>query len=248
MKKLLLLSSIFTAALFTAQSAMAEVRLRAGVASATYNLTGDYGKTEAKYHPISLNATYAFDNGMYIDVGYTGGSGTHDGWAPVSPDEKFKRSDVALTFGASKLNQNNGLAGTVYVGLKTGKTELSAPAWYTSTGFSVDKFTTSGLIFGGGISYPIAGGAGGTVGGNIGLGLMGNKWEDDKGYSVKATGAFGGSIGVSYTYAFSDMAGVMADYKIQSYTYNFDNKGVAPDPYVVHEKINALGVSVYVKF
>jgi len=44
----------------------------------------------------------------------------------ASPSESFQRADVSLIVGGSKLNQNNGIAGTLYVGLKTGATVLGA--------------------------------------------------------------------------------------------------------------------------
>lgn len=137
MKKSVLMSSMFVAAALVSQSALAEVKLRAGAGTSTYELGGDYTHAKSTYSPTAVGATFSWDTGTtgaYVDVAYSSGTGTHDGWATAnsptticggtscgnvaSPNEGFKRSDWALTGGAVFLNPNSGIAGNIYVGLK----------------------------------------------------------------------------------------------------------------------------------
>jgi hypothetical protein len=112
-------------------------------------------------------------------------------------------------------------------------------------GWTEETFTTSGLVFGGGASFPVAGGSAGSVGVNLGLGLMGAKWEDTTGWSRNSTTAVGFSFGASYTFPITSNFGVTADYKGNAYSYDFGKNGV---PFTVKETISSLGASLYVKF
>lgn len=236
---------MFVAAALASQSAFAEVKLRAGVATSTYELSGDYITAKSDYNPVNVGVTFAADNGLYVDLAVSGGTGTHDGWSSRGyPAEEFKREDYALIVGGSHLNPDNGIAVTLYGGLKGGKTTLGAQnvptvPWYSET------FETTGFVFGGGASFPIAQGRAGSVGVNLGLGIMSAKWKDDTGFDVKSNTAFGGSFGASYTFPFTPSFGVVADYKYNSYSYNF---GDTATPFTVKENISALGASLYVKF
>lgn len=254
MKKILLISGLCAMTAVVSQAAQAEVKVRAGVASSTYTLGGDYINGKSSYNPANVGLTFAADNGMYVDLAYSSGTGNHDGWAKYgTPAEKFKRSDLALIVGASKLNPNNGIAGTFYVGLKTGTTTLGAnkaalqPPYSATTAWSEETFETSGLVFGGGASFPIASGRAGSVGVNAGLGLMGATWKDNSiaGYNVKAKTAVGVSFGVNYTYPITSSLGVVVDYKGNSYSYNF---GDTANPFTVKETVSAFGATVYAKF
>ncbi|HAF45355.1 MAG TPA: hypothetical protein DCK83_10585 [Gallionellaceae bacterium] len=259
MKKSILISSLFVATALVSQSAMAEIKIRAGAGSSTYELGGDYITAKSTYKPATIGLTFSSDSGAnagYLDLSYSGGSGKHDGWTKYgTPSEEFKRSDFALTGGVVFLNQDNGIAGNVYVGIKTGTTTLGAtkaalegPGPYTPTSsWTEETFETSGVIFGGGASFPIASGRAGSVGVNVGLGIMGAKWKDNStaGFSATADTAVGGSLGASYTFPFTSNFGVTADYKYHSYSYNF---GTSALPFTVRERISTLGATVYAKF
>jgi len=254
MKKSVLLSSMFVAAALVSQAAYAEVKIRAGTGTATYELGGDYTKAKSTYNPTAFGVTYSSDiasnSGWYIDGSYSSGTGKHDGWAALgTPSESFKREDFALTGGVVFLNQENGIAGNIYMGIKTGSTKLGANQAAIATAFtnpwSEETFDTAGLIFGGGASFPIAQGRAGSVGVNGGLGLMGATWKDNAGFSAKANTAVGVSLGASYTFPITSMFGVTADYKYQSYSYNF---GDTTTPFKVDEKFSTLMGFLYVKF
>lgn len=264
MKKSILISSLFVATALVSQSALAEIKIRAGAGSSTYELGGDYAHAKSKYSPTNVGLTFSSDtasNGAYIDLSYSGGSGEHDGWATAntptticggtscgnaaSAKEDFKRSDFALTGGVVFLNQNNGIAGNVYVGLKTGTTTLGAKNAVLP--WTEETFETTGVIFGGGASFPVAGGRAGSVGVNVGLGIMSATWKDNAPtpYNEKADTAVGGSLGASYTFPFTSNFGVTADVKYHSYSYKF---GSAANPFTVSEKISTVGASLYAKF
>ncbi len=245
MKKSLLLSSLCIAAVLVSQAAQAEIKIRAGVDSSTYTLGGDYIEAKSSYNPTNFGLTWAADNGMYIDVALSGGSGDHDGWAVRgAPSESFERSDAALIFGMSFLNPNSGIAGTIYTGLKTGTTTLGAPI---STGWTEETFTATGVVFGGGASFPIAGGKAGSVGVSLGLGVMGANWQDNSvaGFDVDADIAVGLSYGVSYTYPITSNFGVVAHVKGNSYSYDFGDEF---NTFTVDETVRSIGVSLYAKF
>lgn len=245
MKKLLFISGVFAVAALASQTAQAEVKIRAGAGSSSYSLGGDYITSEAKYNPKTLGLTYAADSGFYVDLAVSGGTGTHDGWKSSGhPEETFKRSDLALIFGASNLNPDSGIASTYYAGLKTGKTTLGAQN--VPVAWNEDIFQTSGIVFGGGASFPVASGRAGSVGVNAGLGLMGATWKDDAGFNVKAKTAVGFSFGLNYTYPITSSFGVSVDYKGNAYSYTFGED--TANPFKVNEKIGALGATVYAKF
>lgn len=258
MKRSVLMSSLFVATALVSQSALAEVKIRAGAGSSTYELGGDYITAKSTYNPTAVGVTFSSDTGAnagYLDLSYSSGSGKHDGWAKYgTPSEEFKRSDFALTGGVVFLNQDNGIAGNVYVGIKTGTTTLGANKSVItlhvaspSNAWSEETFETAGVIFGGGASFPIAGGRAGSVGVNVGLGIMGATWKDNSaaGYNVKADTAVGGSLGASYTFPFTSNFGVVADYKYHSYSYNF---GTSANPFKVNERISTLSGFLYAKF
>ena len=260
MKKTILLASLAIATAVAAQNANAiDVKIRAGVASSTYDLDGDYLKATSTYTPLTIALTLATDDGWYVDWAGTAGSGTHDGWAkPVvnaticsglcnanaSPAEDFKRTDAALIAGKSFFNSNNGIAAAVYAGLKTGTTTLAAAK--AGTNWQEETFQSSGLVFGGGASFPLAGGQAGSIGVNIGLGLMGATWKDNKNSSATASSAVGASFAVNYTYPFTPDFGVVVDLKGNSFSYNF--AAPSSSPFVVNETVSSLGASLYAKF
>ena len=248
MKKTLILSSAFIAVAFTSQAAEAAVKFRAGAGSSTYELAGDYGTTKVDYTPITLGASYAFDNGMYIDLSYTGGSGKHDGYILSGyPKQDFKRSDVTLAFGRAHVNESNGMALGYFAGLKSGTTTAGAPI---AMGFTEETLTTSGLIVGGGVSFPIASGRGGSVGVNLGVGLMGTTWEDNATtyvWNETSDTSVGASFGLNYNYQFNSTVGVTVDYKTQSYKYDFGLLFGKPN-FTIEEKISTLGATVNIGF
>jgi hypothetical protein len=267
MNKTLLISGLFVAAAFVSQPALAEVKFRVGKSNSDYELSGDYTKAKSSYSPTTFGVTFSSNSATdagYLDLSYSSGSGHHDGWATAnvnstvcggscgnsaSPSNEFKRSDFALTGGVVFMNQNSGVAGNVYMGLKTGSTKLGAEhvTWMISgLGWTEETFDTAGLVFGGGVSFPIAGGKAGSFGVTAGLGIMGATWKDSTGWSAKSDSAVGGSFGASYTFPFTPNFGVTAEYKYNSYSYTFKFNGNSQ--FTVDEKVSSLGALIYAKF
>lgn len=259
MKKTIALTTLLAAAALIPMTAQAEMRVRAGVGSYTYSLGGDYTNGESQYKPATFGLTFAGNDGFYLDMAVTNGSGTHSGWATAnaptticggtscgnvaSPNEDFKRNDYSVIMGASSLNPETGTATTFYLGLKGGKTTLGAKnaglAWTEET------FSNIGMVFGGGWSVPLDAGNMGVLGLNLGMGVMGAKWEDNNGFSTKSKTAVGFSYGLSYTLPLTSDIGVTVDYKGNKYVFNF---GDTANPFKVNETFSGLGASVYFKF
>jgi hypothetical protein len=259
MKKSIALTTLLAAATLIPLTAQAEMRVRAGVGSYTYSLGGDYTSGESQYKPATFGLTFAGDDGFYVDMAVTNGSGTHSGWATAnaptticggsscgnaaSPNESFKRQDYSIIAGASSLNPETGTATTFYVGLKGGKTTLGAQN--AGLPWTEETFSNIGAVFGGGWSFPFDGGNMGILGVNLGMGAMGATWEDNNGFSTKSSTAFGLSYGLSYTLPLTSDIGMTVDYKGNKYSFNF---GDTVNAFKVDETFSGLGASVYFKF
>lgn len=251
MNKLLLISGICAAAVVS-QAAQAEVKVRAGVASSTYS--AEFGNTNSpsavyrnktansSYNATNIGLTWLLDNGLYFDLGTSGSgsSATHDLWKTVnSQPQAFKRTDTAFIVGRAAVN-DSGRGTNFYAGIKTGESVLAAPA---SLGWTEDKFAASGLVLGGGMSFPVGSGS---IGVNGGLGFLSATWKDNAGFSAKADSAIGFSFGLSYTLPITTALGLVVDYKGNAYSYTF-NSGATTE-FTVVEKTGAVGLGLYAKF
>jgi len=229
--------------LLASQMALADIKVRAGVASGSYsvdlkNASGVvYQTVNAKYTPINLGASYVANNGFYVDFGYTGGSGTHD---MTSTDKTFRRSDLALIAGKSNVRES-GFSTSFYGGFKTGQTVLTSSV--------EDKLVASGLVGGVGVGFPVGPGS---LGVNVGLGIMKANW-DKTGSAIAANNrsyaadtAVGFSFGLGYTYPINETMGVVVDYKGHGYSYVFDS-GLSTE-FTVTETTNAVGANFYATF
>ncbi len=223
------------------------VRVRAGVASTNYNLkfddVGPYAGGEAKssYTARGLGLTFISSGGFYVDIlGQTSGDATHDLWKP-RPDQKFSRDDFTLTLGVSFPSGSGALS--VFGGLKSGTSELTTPAGIRA--YTYDRFESTGVFFGLGYGFPAAGGQ---IGINGALAAMSGKWTDDAGFNNEADYTFGFSFGLSYTYTFGRNFGVIADFKTQSYSYDFGVYAVNSPAYTIVERVNSFGLSGFVQF
>jgi hypothetical protein len=228
-------------------SAEGLVRVRVGAASTDYDLEFDGGpyagrKAKSSYTAKALGLTYVAESGFYIDVlGQTSGDATHDLWKP-RPDQKFSRDDFTLTLGVSFPSQS-GSALSVFGGLKSGSSELTAPPGVFS--WSKDVFESTGIFFGLGYGFPALGGQFGL---NGALAFMSGTWKDDAGFNNDADYTVGFSLGLSYTYTFGKNFGVIADAKVQNYSYDFAVYSTTTPAYTVTENISSLGLSLFAQF
>jgi len=239
MNKSLLISSLSIVLAAVSTNALADVKVRGGVASGSYEFkVPDAGFTaKSNYTPVTVGVTVIQDNGWYVDGSFSTGGGEHDGNDPA-PKENFKHSDLALVAGKNFAMSDSGTAGSFFVGLKSGSTTMEYPA-----GIGDDVFTASGVVIGGGLGFPIAGGSAGFFTANLGVGLMNGKYESP-GFSsstLKADNTVGTSFGLGYIYPISSQLGLAVDYKSNVYKYQFDIVGTNVD---VDETINTIGATL----
>ena len=254
--KLLLVSSVFVMPALLSQSALADIKVRAGNSSVNYSAemvlaNKNFTRTEDFKGPL-IGLTFIRDSGLYLDVSLP--SGDKEGKYPyitgggTFPAPKSYRGDVAWVVGKAYVDEDSGLAKSIFIGYKTSRTEIDGPQ--VSGTPAVYKFNTSGLVVGGGISKPLD--IGGSVGVNGGVGVMRMIWEESylNGTSTNSTSdlSYGYSLGASYTYPFSSAFGVTLDYKTQSYNLKFSSGSGPSLPTTIVEKVSALGLSLYGQF
>jgi len=241
MNKSLLISSLSIVLAAVSTNTLADVKVRGGVASGNYEfkVTSPFGGgiVKSDYTPVTVGLTVIQDNGWYFDGSFATGGGEHDGNDPA-PKERFNRTDLALVAGKNFAMSDSGTAGSFFVGLKSGSTTMEYPA-----GIGDDVFTASGVVIGGGLGFPIAGGSAGFFTANLGVGLMNGKYESP-GFSsstLKADNTVGTSFGLGYIYPISSQLGLAVDYKSNVYKYQFDIVGTNVD---VDETINTIGATL----
>lgn len=266
MNKLAIGAVLCAMTVVASQAALADeglIRLRATASRNSYSLgfddngpTGYRNKTaKATFTMKGVGLTAVSASGVYVDfVTAKSGSATHDLWNSfTTAPQSFERTESALTLGFS--GQAGEGSGSAFLGYKVGESKLHAPPFapVTSTlpnttyNFTQDKFTSSGLFFGGGFAFPAMGG---NLGFNGAIAFMSGKWTDDHSptpYDNKADTTVGFSLGASYTYLFTKNVGVSADWRFNAYSYNFNLYSTNP-AYTVTETINSFGVSLLAQF
>jgi len=212
MKKLIASKAILLAGLAFSASSYADVttRLRSGLTVlGNYEVSNvGYGNLayDADYTAIPIGITVLFDSGMYADLAYQSSSGDASfAWSSESPD--FSRSEVTATVGTRMKNFS------AFLGYKQGETETDWPA-----GLSPDVFESAGFVFGVGYSIPLNKSAISITGG---LGLLTGEYTFAPGQSLESDATFGYSFGLGYNYVLGRNWSVGADYKWNSYDYEF---------------------------
>jgi len=255
--KTAVLFAAFGAVVFSAAAqAQGIIRLYAGPAATNYGISFDNetpsalkaGRTiKSKYTAVNAGITWVTSSGFYMDLsGQQSGSGaTHDLWTSITGEpQKFTHNDYQLTAGGVKVF-NNGMSISGFGGYKYGHTEMAAPR--PPVPWSKDTFDAKGVFFGVGGGFPVLAGSLSVSGA---LAFMGGKWKDDQPVPFEQTAdyTFGYSLGVGYTYKFTQAFGITADYKYQYYNYNFNAYDITLPAYSINEKISALGVRLSVQF
>lgn len=248
MKKNILMSVVFVLFAQTSLVALADVKVRGGVAPTTYKAEftnmGVFKMANSQYMSANLGMTYVFEDGVYLDVSGSGGSGTHDNYVAIGArPQNFKRSDFALIAGKSDVS-SSGRNYAIFAGLKAGTTLLGAPKGLPGIPWSETSFSEAGFVFGGGMSFPLDTGA---VGVSIGLGFMGAKFSNnDTGIINTSDSASSVSLGANYNYPISPVLGLLFDFKLNSYSANFTKPNSTT--YTVKEGFSSLGASLTAKF
>ena len=252
--KWLLVSSVFVMPAFLSQSALADIKVRAGTSSVNYSaemvLANKNFNRTADINGRLIGITFIRESGLYLDVSMSAGqtAGKYPHLLGGAPADTTFHTDIAWVVGKAYVDEESGLAKSIFIGYKTSRTEIDGPQ--VSNVPAAYKFNTSGLVVGGGISKPLE--IGGSVGVNGGVGVMRMIWEENyfAGTPTNATSdlSYGYSLGASYTYPFSSAFGVALDYKTQSYNLKFST-GTGPSlPTTIVEKVSALGLSLYGQF
>lgn len=219
MKRAIWIGCITLPVLFgSAAQAEVNVRLRAGYAvSGDYSVTNEYFgaplKYDAEYEAIPVGATLLFGS-MYVDLAYQASTGDASfDWAP-NQSLDFSRDETTITFGMRQKNFSG------YVGYKIANTETVWPQ-----PDAPDKFETSGLVLGFGYVIPISKSA---ISLSVGTGVLTGKYTYDGGSTANDTSdaTVGLSLGVGYTYSFNKHFSLAADYKWNSYNYEWTDANI----------------------
>jgi hypothetical protein len=218
------------------QAAQAEVKLRAGLSNMDYSYEEAELTATSNIQALNLGLTIPFGESWYFDGSLSGGIADYDA-VGFSSDE-IARADTSLVVGKHFTYPNSEKQGNFYFGYKTGNSLITLPG-----GFGAIDFVASGIIGGFGLAIPIDSyfeGIPGFWGINYGIGLMEgsiflNGWEAEK------TDAIGYSIGLNYNLPINSQFGVIVDYKINKYTFEFISGDVT-------EMFNILSASVYYNF
>lgn len=214
MKKLGLLAALALAS--TASFADTSFRVRGGYTFGDYELSSDVQPLyDAEYTGVPLGLTLIFDNGMYADVLVSNVSGDANG-DDTDETGDFDRDDTTLTFGWRVENFS------FFVGYKKGE---STTEFEFAPGFSAaDTFESEGVVAGAGISFP-SGSHNFSITGGLGF-MEGTYTYEETGspdFDVDADFTLGYSLGLAYSYSFNSNFAITADYKWQSYDFEFSD-------------------------
>ena len=204
----------------TAQAEIS-IRARAGVGAGSYDASGDVHvnlgtsctnncpavKYSSDYTAIPIGLTFISDEGIYFDMMHQFANGNSKF---AGTKGTLTRDESTLTIG-TRHNQFS-----VYMGYKQAETNNK---WSAPLSFR-DKFSSSGFITGFGWNQPLPVGV---LNASLGVGFLNAQYSYDKSQpALESNTTLGGSVGISYGYAFTENLNVTADYKWQSYNYSFD--------------------------
>jgi hypothetical protein len=158
-----------------------------------------------------LSAEVGLPNGFYIGLSHSATQGgevnLETRGSLLFSDIGLRRSDSAITFGFSVVDELNG-----FVGLRTGTARVDT---------QIDtRFNTTGYFAG--LAYPLQLGPA-YLSLSLAVGNNTGEWRDNFG-SLKDT-AFGLSGGARLTWAFNKRATAGLGLKAQRYVYSFENQG-----------------------
>lgn len=253
MNKNIKLICLFGIVALASQSAMAAgLKVRGGVTSNTYSLditpsTGSsYNYAKSNYSGTNLGLTWLMGESTYLDAALANGSGTWDGTYTngTAFTSNMTRADSAFILGTN-LGGASGNVVNLYAGWKNGETKLErAPGAASNPALN---FKTSGLIFGGGLGFPVGGA--GSLGLSLGMGVMSGSYDSTASgvtTTYKADMALGFSYGIGYSYPFTKNLGMAIDYKGNAYKYIFDS-GLTTQ-WDLNETFNTASGSLYFTF
>jgi opacity protein-like surface antigen len=233
MKRLATTLMLTSVGLLATAMAQAEVttRLRAGVALAGgYEVvdSDNISTYDADYTAVPVGVTVYFGDAMYADVAYQSASG--DATFPWSRQKTdFSRTDLTISFGMNFDRLNT------YVGYKQGLTETDWPG-----AAPPDEFETSGVVFGGGFAFPMGRSA---MSLGFGMGFLSGTYTWAPGASADADYTLGYSLSAGYSFAFNEHFSASADYRWNSYSFDF-----VDDDFTIDEIFQQATISLSYSF
>jgi len=229
------------------------IKLRAGASNNAYELdlipvngVSQVPFASTSYSGTNYGITFLLGESAYIDIAGSTGTGTYNRPTYVG---NLQRNDTAVILGMNAGSMSS-VIGNFYFGYKSGETKLNPPATAPNGSSNLD-FVASGMVLGGGLGIPLADGKAGLLGINLGLGIMGAKYDQQNvgsapNSTAHADTAFGFNYGLLYTFPFTKNFGITLDYKNTSYVYTFDS-GLTTQT-EIDEKVTSTLASLYVKF
>lgn len=248
-KGLLLVSSVFVVFALSSQSASAEVKVRGGVANTNFSLEYinifNNGDVKAQLLTKTLGVTLIGESGVYLDLSGSRGDVNNSTSTFISaPQMKINsRTDAAFNIGNTGTLES-GKGYSYFIGYKTGET-LATGYNSSLTSTTNDKYSTTGYVVGGGMSFPLE--IGGALGLNIAAARLTTIWSDDASFSA-SNDTSGFSVGWSYNYPLSSTYTIAVDGKSNVYRYTFQNCKNQGYSCQVSEIVTSLGATLSAQF
>ena len=224
-------------------------RGRIGVSQNDFTTIWSGGDLEVDYMSINAGVSYITPDANYFDLAYkTNIDGEWNTQALTEfndgRDEDYDRDDITITIGRVL---ESGLQ--VYGGYQDSHADIYLPpvSWVQEEGSVVkEEIDITGFFFGVGKSYKLGEGS---LNLNAAYGFMDAELIDAEGVKSKADGGDGFSLGVAYSYYFSNTLGVSFEFKQQKYSYDFDlSEGAAAQVTSGDDELTMLGVNLIRQF
>lgn len=222
MKKLVLVSLLagLTAAPLLANADEGAVRVRAGLGAVNFvSPSGSVNDPdlESTYAAVTVGGSYISAGGWFIDLGlrnslsgeWNATEHQDDAFFYYPNDGKFVRKETTLTVGKAI-----GSGWSLFGGMQSSKMEISYPETVAYFPFTLDA---KGRLVFLGVSKGLPIGSG-----SLSIsGALGSYSQEFAGGLVKSDGGAGASLGLSFSYPFTNSLGMTVDVRGQSYTVEY---------------------------
>lgn len=240
MKKTLVAISLTALSLapLVAQAEGGLLRVRGGLAAVSYVFPSPNGMPDQKssFGAMTLGGSYVTEGGWFIDLATRNSLGAkwnakeyNEAQGEFTEDADFSRDELTLTLGKSL-----GSGWALFGGVQASTLEQVFPAT-TSGGESTWKQDGSLTFLGVSKAFSMGSGALSVSG------ALGSLKYDFPEWAGQPDRGAGGSLGVTFTYPFTNNLGIAADARFQRYTIKWQDTDF-------DENINSLGVSLVGQF
>lgn len=214
------------------------LRVRGGLASVSYVFPSPAGAPDQKstFGALTLGGSYVTEGGWFIDLATRNSLGAkwnakefNEAQGEVTDDADFSRDELTLTLGKSL-----GSGWALFGGVQASTLEQVFPA--TSTGAESTWKQDGSLTFlGVSKAFSIGNGALSVSG------ALGSLKYDFPDWAGQPDRGAGGSLGLTFTYPFTNNLGLAADARFQRYTLKWQGSDF-------DENIGAVGLSLVGQF